>query len=86
MKSVPKNDDWMHSTQLMYDKIDIMADKPKAVMVNMTAYKACLQKHDDSEVAAMFSKLQSKNERSNSKHFRKSQKSRGSRCESNGRS
>jgi hypothetical protein len=52
----------------------------------MKAHEAQLQKDDDSEVAAMFSKLWMKNEKLNSKHCRKSQKSRCSRSESDGSS
>jgi len=86
MKGVPKDDDLRVFTQLMYDKIDTLADKPEVVIVKMKAHEARLQKDDDSEVAAMLSKLRTKCEKRNSKHSRKSQKSRGSGSESDGSS
>jgi len=86
MQGIPKDDDWRFFTQLMYDKIDTMANKPEEIVTKMKAHEARLQKDDDSEVAAMFSKLRTKNEKRNSKHSRKSQKSRGSGSESDGSS
>jgi len=86
MQSIPKDDDWRVFTQLMYDKIDTLADKLEEIVTKMKAHKARLQKDDDSEVAAMFSKLRTNNEKRNSKHSRKSQKSRGSGSESDGSS
>jgi hypothetical protein len=85
MQGVPKDDDWRFFTQLMYDKIDTLADKPEEIVTKMKAHEARLQKDDDSE-AAMFSKLRTKSEKRNSKHSRKSQKSRGSGSESDGSS
>jgi len=84
MQGIPKNDDWRFFTQLMYDKIDTLADKQEEIVSKMKADEARLQKDNDSEVAAMFSKLRTKNEQRNSKHSRKSQKSRGSGSESDG--
>jgi len=86
MKGVPKDDDWRFFTQLMYDKIDTLADKPEEVIVKMKAHEARLQKDDDSEAAAMFSKLRTKSEKRNSKHSQKSRKSRDSGSESDGSS
>ena len=83
MQGIPEDDDWRFFTQLMYDKFDTMADKPEEILTKMKAYEARLQKDDDSEVAAMFSKLQTKCEKRNSKHSRKS---RGSGSESDGSS
>jgi len=83
MQGVPKDDDWRFFTQLMYDKIDTLADKPEEIVTKMKAHEARLQKDDDSEVAAMFSKLRTKSEKRNSKHSRKS---RGSGSESDGSS
>jgi len=60
MQGIPKDDDWRFFTQLMYDKIDTLADKPEEIVTNMIAHEARLQKADDSEVAAMFSKLRTK--------------------------
>jgi len=83
MQGIPKDDDWRFFTQLMYDKIDTLADKPEEIVTKMKAHEARLQKDDDSEVAAMFSKLRTKSEKRNSKHSRKS---RGSGSESDGSS
>jgi hypothetical protein len=85
MQGIPKDDDWRFFTQLMYDKIDTLADKPEEIVTKMKAHEARLQKDDDSEVAAMFSKLRTKSEKRNSK-TRKSRKSRGSDSESDGSS
>ena len=86
MKGVPKDDDWRVFTQLMYNKIDTLADKPEEVVVKMKAHEARLQKDDDSEVTAMFSNLRTKSEKRKSKQTRKSQKSCGSCSESDGSS
>jgi hypothetical protein len=86
MQGVPKDDDWRFFTKLMYDKIDTLADKPEEIVTKMKAHKAQLQKDDDSEVAAMFSKLRTKSEKRNSKQTRKSLKTRGSGSESDGSS
>jgi hypothetical protein len=40
MKGIPKDDDWMFFTQLMYDKIDTLADKPEEMVPKMTAHEA----------------------------------------------
>ena len=85
MKGVPKDDDWRFFTQLMYDKIDTLADKPEEIVTKMKAHEARLQKDDDLEVAAMFSKLRMKSEKRNSK-TRKSRKTRDSGSESDGSS
>jgi len=81
MQGIPKDDDWRFFTQLMYDKIDTLADKPEEVIVKMKAQEARLQKDDDLEVAAMYSK---KSEQRNSKYSRKSRKSCDSGSESDG--
>jgi hypothetical protein len=84
MQGIPKDDDWRFFTQLMYDKIDTLADKPEEIVTKMKAHEARLQQEDDSEVAAMFSKLQTKSDRR--KQTRKSRKSRDSGSESDGSS
>jgi len=81
MQGIPKDDDWRFFTQLMYDKIDTLADKPEEIVTKMRAHEARLQKEDDSEVAAMFSKLQTKSDRR-----KQSRKSRHSGSESDGSS
>ena len=53
MKGVPKDEDWRLFTQLMYDKIDTLAETPEEVVIKMKAHEARLQKEDDSEAAVM---------------------------------
>jgi hypothetical protein len=65
MQGVPKDDDWRFFTQLMYDRIDTLADKPEEIVTKMKAHEARFQKDDDSEVAAISSKLRTKNEKRN---------------------
>jgi len=84
MQGIPKDDDWRVFTQLMYDKIDTLADKPEEIVTKTKAHEARLQKEDNSEVAAMFSKLQTKSDRR--KQSRKSRKTRDSGSESDGSS
>jgi len=86
MKGVPTDDDWRFFTQLMYDKIDTRADKPEEIVTKMKAHEARLQNVDDSDVAAMFSKLRTKTGKRNSKQTRKSRKSRDSGSETDGSS
>jgi hypothetical protein len=40
MQGVPKNDDWRFFTQLMYDKIDTLADNPEEIVTKMKAHEA----------------------------------------------
>jgi hypothetical protein len=70
----------------MNGKIDTLGDKPEEVIVKMKAPEARLQKDDNSEVAAMFFKLRTKNAMQNSKHSRKFQKFRGSGSDRDGSS
>jgi hypothetical protein len=84
MKRVPKNDDWRVFTQLRYDKIDTLADTPEVVIAKMNIQAARSQKDDDSKVAAMLLMLHMDNKMWNSKHSRKSHKSRGGGCKSDG--
>jgi hypothetical protein len=72
------------STQLMYDKINTLADKPEEVIVKMKTHETRLQKDDNAEVAVLISKLQTKNGKKNSTHSQKSQQSCGSGSQSDG--
>jgi len=58
VQGITKYHDWRFFTQLMYDKIDTLADNPQEVVMETQAHKACLEQEDDSEVAAIFSNLQ----------------------------
>jgi len=78
MKRIPKDEDWRFFTQLMYNMIDTLADKPEDIFTNMSAHEARLQQADDWEGTALFSKLRTKSEKRKSKHSRKSQMSRDS--------
>jgi len=86
MKGVPTDDDWRFCTQLMYDKIDKLAAKPEEVVAKFKAHEVRLQKEDDLDVAAMFSKFRTKSKKWNSKQTQNSQSSRDSDCESDGSS
>jgi hypothetical protein len=46
MKAVPKDDDWRILTQLMYDKIDTLAEIPEEDSVKMKPHEARLQRDD----------------------------------------
>jgi hypothetical protein len=39
MQGIPKDDDWRFFTQLMYDKIDTIADKPGGIVTKITPTK-----------------------------------------------
>jgi hypothetical protein len=53
-------DDWTLFNQLMYDKIDTLANNPVEVIVKPKPRKPRLQNKDDSEVAAMCSMFRTK--------------------------
>ena len=82
MQGIPKDNYWRFYTQLMYDKINTLADKPDEIVTKIKAHEARLHQEDDSEVAGMFSKLRTKIEKRNSKHSRKSRKAYDSGSES----
>ena len=84
MKGVPKDDDWRFFTQLMYEKINTLADKLQAIVTKMRAHEARLQKEYDSDVAGLFLKLWMKSKKRNSNLTRMSRKSRDSGSESDG--
>jgi len=88
MKGIPKDEDWRVFTQLMYDKIDTLADKLEEVIMKMKAHEARQQQQVDLEsielLALAMTRTQS--ERGNSKHSRKSRKLRDSSSESDGSS
>jgi len=86
MKNVPKNDYWRFFTQLMYDKIDTLADKPEEIVTKLKAHKARQQQEVDLEriKSLALAKTQRKSEKRSSKQTRKSRKFRGSGSESNG--
>jgi hypothetical protein len=84
MQVMPKDYHWRFVTQLMYDKIDTMAHYAEELVTKMKAHKTRLHQEDDSVVAAMLSKLQTKSNKW--RQARKSRKTRGTDCESNGSS
>jgi len=88
MKGIPKDDDWRFFTQLMYDKIDTLADKAEEVIMKMKAHEARQQQEVDLESIELLAlaKTRTKSEKRSSKHSRKSRKSRDSGSESDGSS
>jgi hypothetical protein len=48
MKGLPKDDSWRFFAQLMYDKIDTLADKPEVIM-KMKAHEAQRKQEDNSD-------------------------------------
>ena len=53
MQGAPRDNDWRYFTELIYDKMDTLADKPEEVIMFMKPYEVRLQKKDDSEVAGI---------------------------------
>jgi hypothetical protein len=88
MKGVPKDDDWRFFTQLMYDKIDTLADKPEEIVTKMKAHKVRYQQDVDLESIELLAraKMRMKSVKRNSKHSLKSLKSGDSGSESDGSS
>jgi len=88
MKGIPKDDDWRFFTQLMYDKIDTLADKPEEIVTKMKAHEARHQQEVDLESIELMAlaKTRTKSEKRSSKHSWKSRKSHDSGSESDGSS
>jgi hypothetical protein len=87
LKGIPNEDDWRFFTQLMYDKIDTLANKPKEIVTKMKAHEARHQHEVDLESIELLAqaKTRTKREKRSSKLSRKSRKS-GSDSESDGSS
>ena len=66
MEVVPTYDDWRFFTQMVNNNINTLADNPEEIVTKMKAQEAQLQKEQDLEVAAIFSKLWPKSEKRNS--------------------
>jgi len=88
MQGIPKDDDWRFFTQLMYDKIDTLADIPEKIVIKMKAHGARHQQEVDLESIELLAlaKTRMKSEKRSSKHSRKSRKSHGSGSKSDGSS
>ena len=73
MQGIPKDDDWRFFTQLMYDKIDTLADKPEEIVMNLKAHKARHQQEVDLESIELLAlaMMRTKSEKRSSKHSRK---------------
>jgi hypothetical protein len=86
MQGIPNDDDWRFFTQLMYDKIDTLADKPEEVIMKMKAHETRQQQEVDLESIELLAlaKTRTKSEKRHSKHSWKSRKSRDSGSESDG--
>jgi len=88
IKGIPKDDDWRFFTQLMYDKIDTLADKPEEIIMKMKTHKVWQQQEvdlDSIELLAL-AKTGTKSEKWNSTQSRKFRKSRDSGRDSDGSS
>jgi len=83
MQGIPKDDDWRFFTQLMWDKIDTLADKPEEIVTKIKAHEARHQQEVDFESIELvpLAKTRTKSEKRSSKHSRMSQKSRDSGSE-----
>jgi len=88
MQGTPEDDGGRLFSQLIYDKIDTLADKPEEVIMKMNAHEARQQQDVDlgSIEPLALAKTQTKSVKRNSKHSGKSQKSRDSGSESDGSS
>jgi hypothetical protein len=84
MQGIPKDNDPRIFTQLMYDKINTLADKLEEIVTKMMAHKARLQTNDDLLVAARFSMMRMKSKMWNSTPTRKSRKAHDSSSETDG--
>jgi len=86
MKGIPKDDGWPLFTQLMYDMIDTLADKPEEVIMKRTAYKARQLQEVDLESIELLplAKTRTKSEKWNSKQTWKTRKTCDSDNESDG--
>jgi hypothetical protein len=84
MKCVPKDDDWTFFTELMYNQINTVADKPEEIVTKITAHEARQQQEVDLERLKLFplAKTWTQSEKWSSKNSRMSRKSRDSGCES----
>jgi hypothetical protein len=51
MQGIPKDNDWRFFTQLMYDKIDTLADKPEEIVMKMKAHEA--RHHQEVDLESM---------------------------------
>jgi hypothetical protein len=80
MLSIPRDNDYRFFTQLMYDKIDTLADKPEEIVTQMKANEARHQQAVDLESIELLAlaKTRRKSEKWNSKYSQKSRKSRDS--------
>jgi hypothetical protein len=64
MQGIPKNDDWRFFTQLMYDKIDTLADKPEEIVTKMKVHEVRHQHEVDMESIELLAlaKIQTKSD------------------------
>jgi hypothetical protein len=69
MNSVPKDDDWRFFTQLIYDRIDTVADKPEEIIRMMKAHQSRHQHAVDLESIELLAlaKTRTKSEQQSSK-------------------
>jgi len=86
IKGIPKDEDWRVFTQLMYDKINTLADKPEEVIMKMKAHKARQQQEVNLESIELLALANTQMKSDKRRQTRKSRKSRDSHSESDGSS
>jgi len=72
MQGIPKDANWRFFTQLMYDKINTLADKPVEVSMKMQAHEARQQQEVDLESIELLAQAntRTKSEKRNSKSWK----------------
>jgi hypothetical protein len=86
MQGIPKDDDWRVFTQLMYDKIDTLADKPEEIVTKMKAHQARHQQEVDLESIELLALAKTQTKSDRRRQTRKSLKSRNTGSASDGSS
>jgi hypothetical protein len=86
MQGIPKDDDWRFFTQLMYDKIDTLADKPEEIVMKIKAHKARHQQEVDLESMELITLAKTRTKSDKRRQSPKSRKFRNSSSESDGSS
>jgi len=82
MQGIPKDDDWRFFTQLMYDKIDTLVDKPEEIVTKMKAHAARHQQEVDLESIELLALAKTRRKSDKRRQTRKSRKSSDSGSES----
>jgi hypothetical protein len=86
MHGTPKDEDWRFFTQLMYDKIDTLADNPEEIVTKMKSLEARHQQQVDLESIELLPLAKTRTKSDKRRQTRKSRKSRDPGSESDGSS